>query len=518
MSGTRISNLLGKVTVLVFICYLTLTAQGKYGGGTGEPNDPYQIADANALLELAADTNDYGKCFLMTADVNMQGQSFTDAIIAPHTGGYSEPFQGKAFTGTFDGNGHKITSFNISGLTSWYIGLFGQIDSGGTVRNLGLENFAVNGARYIGGLVGNNVNGSIRNCYSIGQISGSSQSRYIGGLVGYNSGSISNCRSSYQSITYQKVALSNSTDYISGYFSAGGLVGVNSGSISDCWSTASVGGSGGSSAFGGFAGINSGNITSCYSTGTSVGESSVGGFVGSNSGNIINCHSTGQVNGYYLLIGGFAGKNIGSITKCYSTGSVIDSSISQYIGGLVGDNDSGGSISNCFATGAVNDSYNGKYVGGLVGGNYNSSINNCYSTSTVKGNNYIGGLCANNNQGTISQCYAIGTVSGNSELGGLIGYDTDGICTKNFWDKTVNPALTGIGNTSDPNVIGEWTANMQTQSTFTDAGWDFINVWDIGENQTYPYLRTYLPSDINKDGIVNFLDLSITANQWMEEK
>jgi len=43
-----------------------------------------------------------------------------------------------------------------------------------------------------------------------------------------------------------------------------------------------------------------------------------------------------------------------------------------------------------------------------------------------------------------------------------------------------------------------------------------FNIWNIGENQTYPYLRTYLSSDINKDGIVNFLDLSITANQWME--
>ncbi|MHC4546355.1 MAG: hypothetical protein ACYSYL_17895 [Planctomycetota bacterium] len=58
---------------------------------------------------------------------------------------------------------------------------------------------------------------------------------------------------------------------------------------------------------------------------------------------------------------------------------------------------------------------------------------------------------------------------------------------------------------------------MQTMSTFTDASWDFINVWDIGENQTYPYLRVCLAGDINKDGIVNFLDIAITANQWLEE-
>ncbi len=71
-----------------------------------------------------------------------------------------------------------------------------------------------------------------------------------------------------------------------------------------------------------------------------------------------------------------------------------------------------------------------------------------------------------------------------------------------------------IGNCDDS--YGKTTTEMMRQSTFTD--WDFINVWNIGENQTYPYLRVYLPSDINKDGIVNFLDLSITANQWIQEK
>jgi hypothetical protein len=76
--------------------------------------------------------------------------------------------------------------------------------------------------------------------------------------------------------------------------------------------------------------------------------------------------------------------------------------------------------------------------------------------------------------------------------------------------------MNGIGNIIDPpDVIGESTEDMQTESTFTDAGWDFINVWGIGENQTYPYLRTHLAGDINKDGLVNFLDFSILAEQWM---
>jgi hypothetical protein len=56
---------------------------------------------------------------------------------------------------------------------------------------------------------------------------------------------------------------------------------------------------------------------------------------------------------------------------------------------------------------------------------------------------------------------------------------------------------------------------MRQRSTF--QGWDFVNVWGIGENQTYPYLRRYSAGDINKDRIVNFKDLAIVALQWQEE-
>ena len=55
---------------------------------------------------------------------------------------------------------------------------------------------------------------------------------------------------------------------------------------------------------------------------------------------------------------------------------------------------------------------------------------------------------------------------------------------------------------------------MKRQLTFTD--WDFINVWEISEGQTYPFLRTHSAGDVNKDGIVNFLDVCVVAGQLME--
>ena len=69
---------------------------------------------------------------------------------------------------------------------------------------------------------------------------------------------------------------------------------------------------------------------------------------------------------------------------------------------------------------------------------------------------------------------------------------------------------------SDPNVIGLPTAELQKRATFVDAGWDMINIWDIGENQTYPFLRTHLSSDIDKDDETNLFDLAILAQNWLE--
>jgi hypothetical protein len=57
---------------------------------------------------------------------------------------------------------------------------------------------------------------------------------------------------------------------------------------------------------------------------------------------------------------------------------------------------------------------------------------------------------------------------------------------------------------------------MKTLSTFTSAGWDFVDTWGIGENQTYPFLRTYSGADLNCDGLVNLIDFAVWANHWLE--
>jgi len=106
-------------------------------------------------------------------------------------------------------------------------------------------------------------------------------------------------------------------------------------------------------------------------------------------------------------------------------------------------------------------------------------------------------------------------------VGGLVGFVYDGTIMDGFWntDTQTHGVLYAIGlrrTGEEADVAGLSTSQLHQQSTFTD--WDFINTWDIGENQTYPYLRTHSPGDINKDHITNFLDLCIMAERLMSDE
>jgi len=365
------------------------------GGGTGTLEDPIRIANASDLLLLADTPNDFDKCFILTADIdldpNVTGEpTFTTALIAPDTDNTNERFDGPPFTGVFDGNGYKITNLTIdtNGVDNDYLGLFGRI-GGGEVKNLGIKGVSITGgdeSSYLGGLCGYSGESTISNCYVTGDVNGDD---FLGGLCGENwHGTILNCYT---------------TGNINGDVYIGGLCGENGGTISNC-----------------------------YATGSVTGDSRLGGLCGGNLyGPISNCYATGSVSGDNYL-GGLCGENDdGTISNCYATGSTTGGDHSDYIGGLCGENDDG-IISNCFATGNVNGY---KYLGGLCGLN-RGTISNCYATGIVSGDDNLGGLCGLN-RGTISNCYATGSLSGgyhSEKLGGLIGYNASGYYTSCFWD------------------------------------------------------------------------------------
>jgi len=320
--------------------------QAKYSGGSGSADDPYKIGTPADLLTLAADANDYNKPFILTADINLAASGpFTTAVIAPDTNPSNTNFDGTAFTGVFDGNNHTISNLTIdsNGAGNDYLGLFGKTDAGSEIKNLGLENVSITSgvnSIKVGGLVGENYEATISNCYSTGVVTGGAGSYYLGGLVGYNDSSISNCYST-------GAVTGTSTSEL------GGLVGFNSN-------------------------VNA-TISNSYSTGAVNGTSNLGGLVGVNSGgSISNCYSTGNVSGVDKSnqLGGLVGVLAsGTISNCYSTGSVSSGDSSQYLGGLVGYNNI--NISNCYSTGTVSGGSGTSNIGGLAGYD-GGTINSCY--------------------------------------------------------------------------------------------------------------------------------------------
>jgi len=437
--------------------------------GSGIQEDPWRIKSLEDFNEFAAEPNywNWNNYTRLETDVNLAGMVYDRAVIAPDVNDSESWFQGTAFTGVFDGNDHKVLNLTIDdgGVGNDYVGLFGRIVEG-EVRNLGLEGGSISGDDTVGGLVGANSYGSISHCYSTGSVSGTHDD--VGGLTGYNSGSISNCYS---------------TGYVSGDEDVGGLMGEHYGMAWNCYSTGNVNGV---RCVGGLVGFKKGGLSDCYSTGSVSGDRIVGGLVGSN----------------YLG---------SSVTDCYSNGGV---SGTGYVGGLVGYNS--GNVSNCCSTGYASG---GGYVGGLVGQS-SGSVSKCYSTGYVTGTGWhVGGLVGYNRFGSVSNSYSIGDVSGDLRVGGLVG-SNDGSVGNCFWDtNTQTHGVTesiGLNEGTVTNVLGLPTSQLHQQSTFT--AWNFINTWNIGENQTYPYLRTVSAGDINKDGITNFFDLNILCNLWMNEQ
>jgi len=231
---------------------------------------------------------------------------------------------------------------------------------------------------------------------------------------------------------------------------------------------------------GGLSGQNYGKTESCYSYCAIVGGGG-GGLVGRNSGIVNQCYSRSIVSGSDD-VGGLVGRNYGLITNSYSDSSVTSDSYGA--GGLVGENTD--TILGCYALGSANGDF---FIGGLIGEGGGDLIENCYTIVDVNGNSYVGGLIGFYDSGTISKCYSSGSVTGDEYVGGLVGYDSSNVYTSCFWDSNVNPDVNGIGNTTDPNVIGETTANMQTESTFTSAGWDFNTpIWKFCSLPDYPSL------------------------------
>ncbi len=104
--------------IIPFLIALGLVCRpiyAQYSSGTGTPEDPYQIATAQDLVDLGNNPNDYGKHFILTMDIDFSGVSFEQAVIASDREPSAPGFQGTRFSGSFDGKGHRIANLIITG-------------------------------------------------------------------------------------------------------------------------------------------------------------------------------------------------------------------------------------------------------------------------------------------------------------------------------------------------------------------------------------------------------------------
>jgi len=208
-----------------------------------------------------------------------------------------------------------------------------------------------------------------------------------------------------------------------------------------------------------------------------TGAQYVGGLTGNlpAGSTVLQCFSRGAVAGT-SYVGGLAGQNYGAISQSYATGIVT--ATASYAGGLTGWNT--GTVTQCYATGAVTATTS--YGGGLVGYNAYGTCSQSYATGAVASVRYVGGLAGRNFSGIVSKCYSTGAVTGTTDAGGLLGLTASGTVEFSFWDTQTSGKTTSSGGT------GLTTAQMQTETTFTGAGWDFVTVWYMLEGGSYPYL------------------------------
>jgi len=313
-----------KIFTLLLAAFVSINAFSQTAtaptSGNGSSTTPYQIATLENLYWLATQVNAgihyTGVYFIQTADINA---SATLTWFENGSGGYFgwTPIGNltNKFSGHYDGNGKTVSGLYINRPGTGNVGLFGYIGhtssttDATTIKNLGVLNATVKGARGTGALVGRvvgNANTLIKDCYATGgTVTGDAAT---GGLVGANN-------------SYQETPGGTDNPVIYKCYSTNSVVFSNSGTDNQ--------------KIGGLVGCNQkGNSIDSYARGSVTVNSAskaverVGGFAGCTDlrGNIIRCYATGAVttSGSVTKVGGLVGNlittgggNAGVVTDSY---------------------------------------------------------------------------------------------------------------------------------------------------------------------------------------------------------
>ena len=453
------------------------------------------------------------------------------------------------YTGTFDGRDNRIigldTTKKSDGTTQTLTnaGIFDTIGAGGTVEDLRVYSGTFTGKDNAGAVAGVNK-GNISNVTAFGNVvtaQGSTDSTELGnlteegsvhvgaagGIAGVNYGIIDNASA------VGTATAADAEDGSDALSTAGGIAGINmydeninkdGGIISNSTSNSAVNASAESTyALGGVAGVNAGKLDNVDSLGVTTGlykleghnstkenqySDNVGGIAGINQagGTVESAYNESIVSGRNN-VGGILGVNhavveegedslVSNVANASSvTGEAGNGAASNFVGGLVGDNE--GSITNGRNNGEITGN---RYVGGLVGENgKDSTLSNLVNdeAASITGDEYVGGIAGRNygtisandeqlvNRGSITGQMYVGGVAGSNEAGGTI---TNTISSIALHVKT--PYSDDSDDSNDPKyfggVVGQNQGTIQgaTNESSVDVAADGASMVGgiIGEN------------------------------------
>ncbi|MCL2805054.1 MAG: hypothetical protein FWD26_03845 [Treponema sp.] len=374
------------------------------GMRTGTAPEYTEAIEVNEQLTVSSEQ--LGKTFVLTRDI----------VITNHVPIGDSDFP---FTGSFYGNGHKVTinswswapPENIDDVaTVTDIGLFGVTGGNALISDVTVEyetakrtavTISTNENAQFGGIAGTTTGSTqLINVLVKGSVNYNIQSDYsamVGGLVGQMIDT-SSIKNAYGELNLTVNKFTNSTQVQGIYTYIGGIAG-------------SMGGINGAAVT--IEGVNSvGNITVGSARNFNTGWSSrtLGLFIGGLAG---QAHGADNTDVQRVKI-----HNSG-----YQQGSIIvmDGNGSAAIGGAVGKVIEYANISNCFAKPTVininkNNTVGSMTIGGFIGFlEANGTIINCYSEGPITipstaGSGYAGGF-AGRLDADISYCFAKGNVS-----------------------------------------------------------------------------------------------------------
>ncbi len=245
-----------------------------------------------------------------------------------------------------------------------------------------------------------------------------------------------------------------------------------------------------------------------------------GGIAGSvNCSEISNCKVTGKIDAkstYFINSGGIVGVEENSeIEECCNGADIFSDGGEIIFNGGIAGKSVRGIIQRCKSTSDISSRVNpvlesSSFSSGISGWGQGAAITDCYTSGQIsvealgyESSANVAGIVAWIQDGTIHNCYSVADLqseSGNNRTAFISSFvESSEIKNCYYPDRpgTVNPPpgffYYDADSTTIESVLPKTESKLKSQSTF--SVWDFTTIWEIVENNSYPFFQ-YEPASV----------------------